>query len=592
MKISPIAHAVCIALILTVAINAQVPPADSRNTEIFHTNYHFKMPEFPSLAAWEARKVELVKQILFSAGLLPLPERTPLHPQIFGRLERPAYSVEKVLLETLPGVYLGGNLYRPLHRAGKLPAVVNPHGHWTYGRLENADTFSGQALASTLAQQGYVVFAYDMLGYNDTIQTPHTWDSPAHQLWAFNPLGLQLWNSLRVVDFLVSLPEVDPHRIAATGASGGGTQTFLLTAVDPRVRFSAPVNMVSSIMQGGCGCENAPGLRIGTNNMEIAAMMAPRPMLLVAATGDWTRHVPTEEFPAIRQIYQLHDKPDNIEVAQFHYGHNYNKESREAVYRFFGKRLLANADPASLAENHPNIEGLQDMLALYGRRLPENALSFDKIFDLWKLASRKQTNAITDPTVLREHLRLALAAEWPKQVLADNPNGKLVLSRTGRGDRVNAIFIEGRGAPALLVHSAGAQAARQSPQLAALVREKRPVLIVEAFQTGQSVAPHDRTKPQFATFNPSDDACRTQDILTGLAYLNAHYSGHIELIGLGNATLWTLFAAAVAPIDVHLSTLPDGFQGSDAEFARLFFVPGIQRAGGFGAALALTKNRP
>ena len=579
------------ALTVAAALAAEVPAVDSRNTEIIHTNYHFKMPEFPSLAAWEARKAELVKQILSSAGLLPLPERTALHPQIFGRLERKTYAVEKVLLETLPGVYLGGNLYRPLQRTGKLPAVVNPHGHWTYGRLENSDNYSGQALASTLAKQGYVVFAYDMVGYNDTIQTPHIWGSPAHQLWSFGPLGLQLWNSLRVVDFLLSLSEVDPDRIAATGASGGGTQTFLLTAIDPRVHFAAPVNMVSSIMQGGCGCENAPGLRIGTNNMEIAAMMAPRPMLLVAATGDWTKHVPSEEFPAIRKIYELYGKPENIEVAQFDYGHNYNKDSREAVYRFFGKRILGSTDPATLAEKDPHVEGIQDVLALHGRPLPDGALPFEKIFELWKDASRKLTGAITNPTMLRENLRLSLAAEWPDKVVADNTGGKLALSRASHGDRVNAISIEGRGAPALVVHSGGAEAARSSPQVAALLHEKRPVLIVEAFQTGQAVAPRDHTKPQFVTFNPSDDACRVQDILTALSYLNARHSGRIELIGLDKAAVWTLFAAAVAPIDVHLSTLPEGFQGSDDEFARLFFVPGIQRAGGLDAALALTKNR-
>jgi hypothetical protein len=105
--------------------------------------------------------------------------------------------------------------------------------------------------------------------------------------------------------------------------------------------------MVSAIMQGGCGCENTPGLRIGTNNMEFAAMMAPRPMLLVAATGDWTKNVPREEFPAIRKIYALYGKPDNVETQQFNYGHNYNQDSREAVYRFFRQQMLASPTPPS-----------------------------------------------------------------------------------------------------------------------------------------------------------------------------------------------------------------------------------------------------
>jgi hypothetical protein len=258
------------------------------------------MPEYRTLRDWEARREHLRKQILSAAGLLPMPEKTFLHRQIFGRVERGEYSIEKVLLETLPGFYLGGNLYRPRNRSGKLPAVLTPHGHWTYGRLEHQAEFSGQALGISLARQGYIAFAYDMVGYNDTIQTPHDFGGPPEQLWSFGPLGLQLWNSIRVVDFLQSLEDVDPERIAVTGASGGGTQTFLVAAVDDRVKYSAPVNMISAIMQGGSPCENAPNLRIGAFNVEIGSLMAPRPMFVVSATGDWTRNVPKYYHSQIR----------------------------------------------------------------------------------------------------------------------------------------------------------------------------------------------------------------------------------------------------------------------------------------------------
>ena len=252
--------------------------ADARNVDLRHTDFHFTMPKYGSLPEWEARKAQLRRQILVAAGLYPLHEKMPLKPLISGRIEREGYSIEKVALETMPGYYLGGNLYRPLHPKGKVPAILTPHGHWTYGRLENSEGYSGQALGINLALQGYVAFGYDMVGYNDTLQTEHRFTSPTYQLWSFTPLGLQLWNSIRALDFVESLPEVDGHRLAVTGASGGGTQTFLLAAVDDRVHAAAPVNMVSFIMQGGCPCENAPGLRVGTSNVEIAAMMAPRPM--------------------------------------------------------------------------------------------------------------------------------------------------------------------------------------------------------------------------------------------------------------------------------------------------------------------------
>ena len=321
-------------LFVAVILAAQIPTQDSRNTNTLDTDTHAKLPEFHSLHDWEKRKSQLRRQILSATGLYPLPKRGAPRAQVFGKLQRDGYTIEKVLLETLPGYYLGGNLYRPFNRPGKLPGIVNPHGHWTYGRLENQDLFSGQALGMSLAKQGYVVFAYDMVGYNDTIQTPHKFGTPTEQLWSFGPLQLQLWNSINATDFVASLPDVDTSKLAVTGASGGATQAFLLAAVDDRLSFAAPVNMVSAIMQGGDFCENSPGLRIGTNNVEIAAMFAPKPMLLVSATGDWTRNVPREEFPAIQRIYQLYGKPENVEVIQIEAPHNFNKSSRERSLSF------------------------------------------------------------------------------------------------------------------------------------------------------------------------------------------------------------------------------------------------------------------
>ncbi|MGC2661852.1 MAG: hypothetical protein WA324_28165, partial [Bryobacteraceae bacterium] len=302
---SHVSKFVC-GLVLCCLGYAQVPDQDARNSNTPGTDTHFAMPHYASRAEWEARKVYLRRQILSAAGLLPMPDRTPLHPQVFGRLERRGYSIEKVLLETLPGYYLGGNLYRPVGRSGKLPAILNPHGHWPYGRLENEPLDSNPSFGISLARQGYIVFAWDMVGYNDTRQTPHAFGNPTEQLWSFGPLGLQLWNSIRALDFISSL-DVDPLRIGIAGPSGGATQTMLLAAVDDRLQYIVPVNMVSFMMQGGDVCENAPGLRVGTNNVEIASMSAPKPMLMPAATGDWTKNMLKEELPAVREIYSLYD---------------------------------------------------------------------------------------------------------------------------------------------------------------------------------------------------------------------------------------------------------------------------------------------
>jgi hypothetical protein len=568
---------------------AQAPLQDARNTQTPDTDTHFAPRTYATLADWEKRKAQLRKQILSASGMFPMPERTPLHAEVFGRVENRDCTIEKVLLETMPGYYLGGNLYRPLHATGKHPAVLNPHGHWTYGRLENQPLDSGPSFGISLARQGYVVFAWDMVGYNDTRQTPHAFGGPVEQLWSFGPFGLQAWNASRALDFVASLDDVDTTRIGMSGASGGATQTIMLAAVDDRLNFIAPSNMVSFFMQGGDVCENTPGLRIGTNNVEIASMFAPKPMLLVSATGDWTRNTPTEEFPAIRAIYSLYGKAGNVETTQQEAPHNFNQWNREAVYRFFGLRILGEAAGKKFTENNPRVEMLQNMLALQGRSLPGGALTYAQIFDQWKRMAEAQLNA-SAPEVARESLRLALAAEWPDKVEAQRDGENLVLYRPGAGDRVPGVWLQGRGAPALLVDADGAAAARQTAAFRELRAAGRPVLLIDAFQTGRAVAPRDRGVRNFLTFNASDDQCRVQDILTALAYLHAKDAGSIELIGEKKAGIWAQFAAAVAPVAVKLRLEGTAFQDSEEEFLRDFAVPGIQRAGGLRASVRLTER--
>ena len=568
-----------ISLLPLLALLSQIPAQDSRNTFTPDTDTHFKMPVYKTRAEWEARKAHLRKQILSSAGLLPMPPKTPLNANIYGRIENRDYSIEKVYLETMPGYYLGGNLYRPLGREGKFPGVISPHGHWNYGRLEDQPLASIPARCISLARQGYVVFAYDMVGYNDTVQTPHAFGSPREQLWSFGPLGLQLWNSIRALDFVEALPEVDRDRLAATGESGGGTQTFLISAVDGRVKAAAPVNMISAIMQGGSPCENAPGLRVGANNMEFGAMMAPRPLLMVSATGDWTRNTPREEYPAIQSIYELYARHADIETVQFDSPHNYHKDSREAVYRFFGKHLIRETDPKKLAERSYRVEKLQDMLVFHGRALPANALTYEQLFTQWTELARRQFEATTDPGELRERLALALGAELPANVLSERKGDAIVLSRAGKGDRVSGWWRPGTGPVYLVVDG-------RTPTPAGA-----GVLQVELFQTGSAIAPRNRSVKHFLTFNLSEDAHRVQDVLTAIAWLKSQGVNDIRLAGQGRSAVWLTFAAAVSPVPLKLEADLGAFAGSDEDFLTQFFVPGIQRAGGLRAALKLvTKN--
>jgi dienelactone hydrolase len=549
---------------LLLALSVLAAGADRRNTDTPNTDTRATFVAPDSLDAWKARQQVLRRQILAAAGLWPAPPKHPLTVLFSGRVVRDGYTVEKVAIETLPGFWLGGNLYRP-QSPGRHPAILHPHGHWPYGRLENSALCSTPLLAANFARNGFLVFAYDMVGYNDTVQAPHDFTGPEYQLWNFTPLGLQLWNSIRAADFLESLPDADPQRLAMTGASGGGTQTFLLAAVDSRIAAAAPVNMVSGLMQGGCVCENAPGLRIGTNNIEIAALFAPRPLLLVSATGDWTREVPQVEFPAMRKVWELYGKPELIEAVQFDAPHNYHKESREAVYEFFRKHLAP--DRAPWRERNATVERLQDMLVFHGRRLPEGALSFEELFPQWKRMARAAARQMSAEEA-RERLRTAF--HWQSRPrFADLPSK----------------WFDGRAPAVLLLHPAGMAAAEQTEEFRALRAAGRAVLLLDAFQTGSAQAPRDRSHRHFLTFNLSDDAARVQDVAAAIEEIVRRTKQPAEVRATEKARWWALFGAAIAGAPARFEASADEFGEDEERLQREFFVPGLLHAGGAGSAL-------
>src|SRR5258705_3757312 len=255
--------AACALAALAAAVQTPAGPSPYRTLDA-----RCDPPHYATVDAWNPRAAYLREHVLASAGRLPLPEKTPLRPSIFGEVRRADYSVSKVYFESLPGFFVTGNLYRPAGD-GPFPAILSPHGPWTYGRLENTALMSGPGRAINLARQGFGVFMYDMIGYNDSQQVPHTFSGSREYLWGLSLSGLQLWDSIRAIDFLETLPYVRRDAIGMTGESGGGTQTFLAAAVDSRIAVAAPVNMISLHMQGGCLCENPPGLRLETTNVGI-----------------------------------------------------------------------------------------------------------------------------------------------------------------------------------------------------------------------------------------------------------------------------------------------------------------------------------
>lgn len=243
-----------------------VPRTDRRAVDLRRVDATYELPHYATRRAWEAHAQELRTHILAVTGLLPPPDRPPLRAQVFGTTHHEDYSVSKVYFQSYRGFLVTGNLFVPRGKRGPFPAVLNPHGHWEEGRLANNElgTVLGRGISFT--RQGYVAFCHDMIGYHDSSQVVHRQESDRQRLWGFSQMALQLYNSIRSIDFLQSLPMVDPERIGCTGESGGGTQTYMLMAADERIKAAAPVVMVSSEYQGGCVCENAPSLRVDTTN--------------------------------------------------------------------------------------------------------------------------------------------------------------------------------------------------------------------------------------------------------------------------------------------------------------------------------------
>lgn len=342
-------------------------PSDTRLTERAHLDRPASFrPDFRDRAAWEVRRGELRRQLLVALGLWPWPPRPPVEAVVHGKIDRGDYTVEKVMIVSLPGHYVTGNLYRPKGGSGRRAGVLMPHGHFANGRFHRAtdeevkrdlaakaeDTEASaryplQARCVALARLGCVVFHYDMIGYADATALDHRrgFADVAAELRLQSLLGLQTWNSVRALDFLCSLPDVDAARIGVTGASGGGTQTFLLCAIDDRPAVAAPAVMVSMNMQGGCICENASHLRVGTNNVEIAALFAPKPLFLTAA-DDWTRDIEQRGLPELKHIYGLYQAEPLVAGKYLPFPHNFNQRSVELIAQWFNQHLrLGQPEP-------------------------------------------------------------------------------------------------------------------------------------------------------------------------------------------------------------------------------------------------------
>jgi len=650
------------------ALAAEETPQDARWGELKTLNGYFPFVPPASAADWTRRAERVRRQVLVACGLWPMPARTPANAVIHGRVDRDGYTVEKVFLESYPGHFVTGNLYRPKGRSGRLPGVLCPHGHWADGRfyengekeirrqiVEGAERFEHggryplQARCVQLARMGCVVFHYDMVGYADSVQLGHgarmrpemctaeNWGfaSPQAELRLQNPMGLQTYNSIRALDWFGELPDVDPQRIAVTGASGGGTQTFILCAVDPRPAVAFPAVMVSTAMQGGCTCENACYLRVGTGNIEIAGLIAPRPLGMVAA-DDWTKEIAAKGLPELKQLYKMLGA-ESLVMAKplLHFPHNYNYVSRAVMYGWMNRHLKLGLEEPIVEDDFVPLS--REEMSVWDAEHPKPAggADYERSLVRWMTEdSQKQMAALapTDAASLARYREIVGGAvdvmigrglPEPGKVQAQRLSlraadgltvSRLLVKNPGDGECVDAVEFLPRAwnrQTVIWIDVAGRQSlgdpeGKPSPAVQRLLDRQVAVVGLNLFGQGNS-GPEGKpltqarlVKNDYAGYtfgyNPSVFAQRVHDILSVIACLKEGEgrSEKIHLVGLNGAGRWVAAARAQAGAAVDRTAVDTaGFRFAKiAALDDLDFLPGGAKYLDLPGILALAAPGP
>ncbi|MCH5597826.1 alpha/beta hydrolase family protein [Niabella ginsengisoli] len=324
--------------------------------------------------------------IMEALQLSKLPAYPISKPILTPKRKHVGYTVENIAIEILKGVWINGSIYRPAKYKGKIPVILNPDGHWQDHRFRE----DAQIRCAALAKMGAITISYDLFGWGESGLQFKYEDHRKALSQTIQTLG-----AIRILDYLLSLKEADTSRVAITGGSGGGSHTVLMTAIDDRIKVSAPVVSVSSYMYGGCPCESGMPVFLcggGTDNLELAAMAAPNPQLLVSDGGDWTDRMPEHDFPYLQKMYSWYGKKENVENVHLPTEkHDFGINKRTAVYRFMAKYL--NLDLSAIEKNGQidestiTIEKMSDMYVFgeKGEQLPAHAVkgfeNLEKVFE-------------------------------------------------------------------------------------------------------------------------------------------------------------------------------------------------------------------
>ncbi|MGI9242746.1 MAG: acetylxylan esterase [Verrucomicrobiales bacterium] len=634
-----------------VALGAPARAEDHRSQPPKDLDGYFPFSVSPSAADWEARAAQLRLQMRVALGLFPEPQRTPLNSVVHGELDRGDYTVAKVYFESLPGFFVTGNLYRPKGFSGKSPGVLSPHGHWSDGRFyDNGEANTRaqigrgeeqfieggrsplQARAVGLARLGCVVFHYDMIGYADSTQlsyelahkhakqrlamnTRENWGLYSAQAEAHlqSVMGLQTWNSIRALDFLESLDSVDPERLAVTGGSGGGTQSMLLAALDDRVAVSFPAVMVSTAMQGGCTCENATLLRVGTGNVEFAALFAPKPQGMSAA-DDWTKEMSSKGFPELKRHYAMLGAPNNVMLHdRTEFKHNYNQPTRLAMYRWFNQHLALGHSEPIVERDYQRLT--REEMSVWDEQHPRPAGGdeFERaLLKTWgeHSAASRQDSIDAFRAIFRRDLESAGTSEFAHSDEKRDRGASIemhgTLENTTHDESISASFLypkEWDGEVVIWLHPEGGKSLfgdDGSPVAGAsrLLESGRAIAAIDQRYAGVKQSRKVANPREFAGytlgFNDALFVQRTHDILSTIRFIrdDSHGAQRISMIAFPGCGPTATAARMLAGASLHRTAIDNGgFSFADLLGYRApDFLPGAAKYGGIERMLELGKS--
>lgn len=339
----------------------------------------------PNLSVWKSQSDALRSNLLEAWGGF---SATPcaLEPRKVGEIKRPGYRIEKIIFQTRPEVWMTANAYVPEH-GGKLPAVLAVHGHWRGAKQDPVV----QARCIGLARQGYFVLAVDALGAGErgvgkALGEYHGEMTGAMLLPVGLPLGgLQVYENMRALDYLLTRPEVDAARIGITGASGGGNQTMYAAAWDDRFAAAVPVCSVGTYQSylgvACCICELVPGAMTLTEEWGVLGLVAPRALMVVNATRDTVVFSVGEAKKSLEKaerVFDLHGRSASLKHAVFESGHAYSRPMRETMYGWMARHLKGEGNGDPISESEIETEDPEVLRCFPGESRPEDYVTIPR----------------------------------------------------------------------------------------------------------------------------------------------------------------------------------------------------------------------